>query len=139
MTTTSLKLYNKINEIACLSELLPGDDTVGYLNVQEYNECTDEETPRCPRLGITYTVEEFMFIVIFRKTNNGKLTVFRTLIHEMVHLLQYKRAIKGTAHEKEYRNLGKEVSKLLQAKLHEFEKPYCNLVIDEQEIFNARS
>ncbi len=51
----------------------------------------------------------------------------------------YKRNIKGKSHGKEYRSLGKEISEVLQGKLHEFEKPYCDLVIDEQDIFNAGS
>ena len=131
-------LYNKVNEVAFGSELPPGEDAVGFLNVKEYNECTGQKLSRA-RFGMTYSIAEFMFIVIFREVNNDKLTVFKTLIHEMVHAIMYKRNIKGKSHGKEYRSLGKEISEVLQGKLHEFDKPYCDLVIDEQDIFNAGS
>ena len=131
-------LYNKINEIALNSELPPGDDTVGFLNVKEYNKCTGENLSR-PKFGMMYALEELIFIVIFRETNTDKLTAFKTLIHEMVHAIQHKRRIKGKAHGKEYKRLGKEVCRLLKEKLHEFAEPYCDLVLDEKDIFSAKS
>ena len=75
-------LYNKINEIALNSKLPPGDDTVGFLNVKEYNKCTGENLSR-PKFGMMCALEELIFIVIFRERNTDKLTAFKTLIHEI--------------------------------------------------------
>jgi DNA-binding protein Fis len=87
---------------------------------------------------MTYGLDELVFIVVFCEMHTDKLTVFKTLIHEMVHAIMIKQNIKGKSHSREYKRLGKEVSKVLQVNLHEFEKPYCDLVIDEREIFSAR-
>jgi hypothetical protein len=58
-------LYNKLNQVAFSSQLPPGEDTVGFLNVQEYNKCTGETLSQ-PKLGMTYGLDELVFIVIFR-------------------------------------------------------------------------
>jgi hypothetical protein len=133
-------LYNKLNQVAFSSQLPPGEDTVGFLNVKEHNECTGEMLSR-PKLGMTYGLDELVFIVIFREAHTDKLTVFKTLIHEMVHAIMIKQNIKGKSHGKEYKRLGKEVSRVLQVNLHEFEKPLKysgNIPCYKREIFSAR-
>ena len=129
-------LYDKLNEVVFNGELPPGNDHVGFLNVKEYNNCTGEEQCQ-PDLGITCIRGEFMFIVIFRETNTDKLTTFKTLIHEMVHAMMFKRNIRGRSHGKDFKSLGKQATRVLRSKLHEFGKPYCDMEIDEKDIFRA--
>ena len=129
-------LYDKLNEVVFNGELPPGNDHVGFLNVKEYNNCSGEKQCQ-PDLGITCIRGEFMFIVIFRETNTDKLTTFKTLIHEMVHAMMFKRNIRGRSHGKEFKSPGKQATRVLRSKLHEFGKPYCDMEIDEKDIFRA--
>ncbi len=80
-------------------ELPPSEDAVSFLNVKQSNECTGQRLSQV-RFGITYSIAEFLFIVIFHEANNDKLTVFKTLIHKMVHTIMYKWNIKGNHMEK---------------------------------------
>ena len=128
--------YDKLNEVAFNGELPPGNDNVGFVGMKEFNNCTGEK--KCHGdLGITYSHGEFMFIIIFPETHTDKLTIFKTLIHEMVHAKMIKQNIRGRSHGKEFKSLGKQVSRALRSRLQEFHKPYCDMEIDETDIFKV--
>lgn len=81
-------------------------------------------------LGVTIVDGEFMFIVIFREKHDDAFSIFKTLIHEMVHAIKGQRNLKGRPHGKEYKKVGKEVLKILKSNIDKFSKPYCDLIID---------
>ena len=129
-------LYDQINDIVLNNELPSGDDCCGWLSDNEYMAITNDTSKGM--LGVTWSDDEFLFIVIFKEKNDGELAVFRTLLHEMIHAIKNRRKVGGTSHGKEYKKVGKEVITNLKLKLNRFPKPYCDFVIDDNAILAAR-
>ncbi len=78
-----------------------------------------------------------LFIVIFKEKHEDEIHIFKTLVHKMVHAVQCQRKVKGTAHGKEYKKLGKAILEKLQANMSAFSAPYCNVALN-QEILSAK-
>jgi predicted SprT family Zn-dependent metalloprotease len=89
-------------------------------------------------LGVTWSSDGHLFIVIFKERHEDEIRIFKTLVHEMVHTVQSQRKLKGTVHGKEFKKFGKEILQNLKVNMSAFHAPYCSVDLDEKEILSAK-
>jgi hypothetical protein len=130
-----LRLYDLINEIAINGELPPGDSSCGFIPFEVYKTITGDKQSQ--QLGTTWSRDSNFFIVIFKEKHEDEIHIFKTLVHEMVHAVKCQRKLKGTAHNKEYKKLGKAILEKLQANMSAISAAYCNVALN-QEILSAK-
>ena len=129
-------MYDALNEVLLDNELPAGNECCGYVTKAAYEILTKADATR--KMGVTWSGENLLFIALIDDNIEDDVELFNTLVHEIIHAVKDVRNIKGTAHGKEYRKIGREILETLKREQPNLPPPYRHLLIDSKQILAAR-